>query len=124
MNSREGDLFPNLNAPPNPEQYRLKTFEEWKMSGVEQQYWPLLQFIEQEWGQVRGLYLHGSSLYANKAPNDIDMLAIVDSPKRVFVPNTSDGQFIIGKFEMRNLPMNKSKVGKPRFFSIGECLST
>mmetsp|Transcript_2188 Transcript_2188/g.6610 ORF Transcript_2188/g.6610 Transcript_2188/m.6610 type:complete len:572 (+) Transcript_2188:72-1787(+) len=60
----------------------------------------VLQRIQLEWGSCLGLYVHGSTLFSNKAPEDVDILAVVNEPTLRDVPNGRGSQFKLGKYEV------------------------
>mmetsp|Transcript_62158 Transcript_62158/g.116285 ORF Transcript_62158/g.116285 Transcript_62158/m.116285 type:complete len:405 (-) Transcript_62158:155-1369(-) len=63
-----------------------------------------LQSIYEElrvrWGRCVGLYVHGSTIFFNKEPKDLDMLAIVDQPKKFIDSGSKEAQFIVGRCEV------------------------
>lgn len=54
----------------------------------------------EHWGNCVGLYMHGSTIFLNHQPNDLDLIAIVDGAKRLIDPNTKESQFILGRCEV------------------------
>ena len=58
----------------------------------------------QNWGDCVGLYMHGSTIFLNHAPNDLDLIAIVDGAKKSIDPNTKESQFILGRLEVSVYP--------------------
>lgn len=47
-----------------------------------------------------GLYIHGSTIFSNKEPKDLDLLAIVDEPKKVVASGSKEAQFLRGRCEV------------------------
>lgn len=61
----------------------------------------VLEQLEHEWGHCVALYQHGSSVFLNKEPADIDLLAVIDEPSLRPVRCASpDAQFKLGRFEV------------------------
>jgi Zn-finger protein len=61
----------------------------------------VLDELESNWGPCVALYVHGSVLWQNKSPADIDLLAVVDEPTlRPIFSASVDSQFKLGKFEV------------------------
>ncbi|CAE7034955.1 unnamed protein product [Symbiodinium sp. CCMP2592] len=47
-----------------------------------------------------GLYVHGSTIFSNKEPKDLDLLAIVDEAKQVIASGSKEAQFVLGRCEV------------------------
>eukprot|EP00930_Biecheleria_cincta_P044551 TRINITY_DN30653_c0_g1_i1.p1 TRINITY_DN30653_c0_g1~~TRINITY_DN30653_c0_g1_i1.p1 ORF type:complete len:862 (+),score=145.85 TRINITY_DN30653_c0_g1_i1:70-2655(+) len=61
----------------------------------------LFEELESKWGRCLGVYAHGSAVWRNKVPADVDILAVVDEPTRRPVANACrDSQFRLGPFEV------------------------
>jgi len=61
----------------------------------------VLQEVERNWGPCAAMYYHGSTIFGNKKPTDIDLLAVVDEPTlRPVKAATTDAQFSMGPFEV------------------------
>lgn len=57
--------------------------------------------VEGSWGHCAALYFHGSTIFGNKKPTDIDLLAIVDEPTlKPVKAATTDAQFTLGPYEV------------------------
>lgn len=57
--------------------------------------------LEESWGPCVALYVHGSSVFSNKPPNDIDLLAVVSTPTlRPVLDATRASQFILDRYEV------------------------
>ncbi|CAE7264568.1 unnamed protein product [Symbiodinium natans] len=56
--------------------------------------------LSAHWGRCVGLYVHGSTIFFNKEPKDLDLLAIVDDAKQRIVSGSKEAQFIIGRCEV------------------------
>ncbi|CAE7714306.1 unnamed protein product, partial [Symbiodinium necroappetens] len=60
----------------------------------------VLREIEENWGRCVGLYIHGSTIFSNKEPKDLDLLAIVDEAKKVIASGSKEAQFLRGRCEV------------------------
>ena len=60
----------------------------------------VLAKLEKEWGDCCGLYVHGSTIFANQLPNDLDLIAVIDHAKREVPQDTPDSQFTLGRCEV------------------------
>eukprot|EP00439_Symbiodinium_sp_Y106_P022805 s2521_g2.t2 len=60
----------------------------------------VLTEIEENWGRCVGLYIHGSTIFSNKQPKDLDLLAIVDEAKQVIASGSKEAQFVLGRCEV------------------------
>jgi len=56
--------------------------------------------LEEKWGHPVGLYVHGSTIFANHVPNDLDLIAIVEEPKQELAQDSPDSQFVLGRCEV------------------------
>lgn len=54
----------------------------------------------EQWGHCVGLYMHGSTIFLNHRPNDLDLIAIMDEAKRPIDNSTKESQFILGRCEV------------------------
>mmetsp|Transcript_54857 Transcript_54857/g.122668 ORF Transcript_54857/g.122668 Transcript_54857/m.122668 type:complete len:435 (+) Transcript_54857:88-1392(+) len=56
--------------------------------------------LEETWGRCCGLYVHGSTIFANQIPHDLDLIAVIDEPKRKVPEDSPDSQFTVGRCEV------------------------
>jgi len=57
--------------------------------------------LDGNWGPCVGLYYHGSVIFGNKNPHDVDLLAIIDEPTlRPLKASSKDSQFTLGRYEV------------------------
>ncbi|CAE7547795.1 ppdK [Symbiodinium sp. CCMP2592] len=57
--------------------------------------------LEQKWGECCGLYVHGSTIFANQlCPHDLDLIAVIDHAKQEVLQDSPDSQFTLGRCEV------------------------
>jgi len=56
--------------------------------------------LEEKWGRCVGLYVHGSTIFANHVPQDLDLIAVVEEPKHELAMDSPDSQFTLGRCEV------------------------
>eukprot|EP00438_Fugacium_kawagutii_P023775 Skav213336 [mRNA] locus=scaffold3340:387791:393812:+ [translate_table: standard] len=56
--------------------------------------------LEEKWGRCVGLYIHGSTIFANHSPQDLDLIAVVEDPKHELAQDSPDSQFTLGRCEV------------------------
>lgn len=56
--------------------------------------------LEEKWGRCVALYVHGSTIFANHVPQDLDLIAVVEEPKHELAQDSPDSQFVLGRCEV------------------------
>ena len=60
----------------------------------------VLSELQEKWGECCGLYVHGSTIFANQPPHDLDLIAVIDHAKREVPQDSPDSQFTLGRCEV------------------------
>ena len=66
----------------------------------EQELQAVLAELDRTWGDCCGLYVHGSTIFANQPPHDLDLIAVVDHAKQEVPQDSPDSQFTLGRCEV------------------------
>ena len=68
---------------------------------TEQELRDVIAELEQKWGECCGLYVHGSTIFANQpCPHDLDLIAVIDDAKQEVPQDSPDSQFTLGRCEV------------------------
>lgn len=60
--------------------------------------WAIYSELKMNWDHCVGLYAHGPTIYILKRfAKDLDLIAVVDKPKREFRVDTPDSQLALGR---------------------------
>mmetsp|Transcript_77219 Transcript_77219/g.213538 ORF Transcript_77219/g.213538 Transcript_77219/m.213538 type:complete len:560 (+) Transcript_77219:104-1783(+) len=95
---RRSSVAPSLTPSVLQLQKQFARIEE--LSSQLPTHYDVIREVERRWGPCLALYVHGSSIFANKPPEDVDLLAVVGEPNHHDVPSGTGSQFKLGKYEV------------------------